>query len=177
MSTLLKLVKAVASVGGVQFASLTYRAKSTNELARYTVILGASYLSCVKRSLDELNTMTFSSELDKQAQVELLASFQETLDKHAIGEKNSAYTKTETYVDTAIDGLKINVNDNSLQLFGLSTAKVVLEPGAHKAVNSKPLTIAKNKIRATLPIGKFREFALDYATLESARVNGNVLEF
>ena len=129
MSTLLDLVKAVATVGGVQFAAITYRAKSTNELARHTIILGASYLACVEKSRAQLAKARFGDPIKKQAQAELLASFQETLDKHAIGQKNSAYTKSEVYVDTVIPGVKINSNDNSLQLFGLSTAKVVLEPG------------------------------------------------
>jgi hypothetical protein len=73
--------------------------------------------------------------------------------------------------------LKVNTVDNSLQLFGLVQSKTVITPGVYKPVNSAAKTIAKNQIRKALPIGKFREFALDSGVIHGARVNGETLVF
>ena len=43
-----------------------------------------------------------------------------------------------------------------------------------KPVKSRPLTVAKNKLRKNLPVGKFREFALEY--LNVVKLNGETLE-
>lgn len=174
--SLKNILSAVAGIGGVQFASLTYTAKGTGEVARHTVILGASYTACIEKSLAALSKARFSCPVKRQAQAELVASFNETLAKHAIGQQNSAYTKAETYVSTDIAGVKLNTVDGSLKLFGLTVGKVVIKPGTYKSVKSAPLTIAKNTLRKRLPVGKFREYAIEAGALESARVNGATLE-
>lgn len=51
-----RLTAAVASVNnGPRFAGVTYRSKESNELARHTLILGASYENTVQTSLDVLS--------------------------------------------------------------------------------------------------------------------------
>jgi hypothetical protein len=52
----------------------------------------------------------------------------------------------------------------------------VLKAGEHKTVNSSPVTVASRKLESNLPIGKFREFALDLSQVEQVKVNGNTLE-
>ena len=172
--SLIELISALGGVNGCRFASLTYTSKEAGETARYNVLLGFSYIESVKNSLAELNAKraTLSGIWNETAADELLASFQKTLDGTQDG-----YTKAATYADTAISGLKVNTVDNSLQLFGLVQSKVVITPGVYKPVNSAPKTIAKNQIRKALPIGKFREFALDSGVIHGARVNGETLVF
>lgn len=175
-----EITKQIATIQGCQFASLTYLTKSTKELARYTVNLGFSYGNLVQKSITELeiliaeNTATWS-ELQKQAAAEVMASLRETVEAHARGEQNSAYTKAGQYIPVA-NGVNINTTDNTVQLFGLLNTKTVLVPGEYKKVNSKPLTVAKNEIRRQLSVSKFREFALDLSQVDSVRVNGNTVE-
>jgi len=90
------------------------------------------------------------------------------------------YTKKDIYEDYKVDGktiqgIKVNKNDGSLKIFGLVTSKVQITPPVtpYKEVKSAPLTIEKNKITKTLPIGRFREFALD--NLAMAKLNGETL--
>jgi hypothetical protein len=173
---LIPLIDLITALGGIehcQFASLTYRSKETQELARHNILLGFSYQTCVEKSLMELEAiMPALSGVDLIAASELAESFRKTL-----AGTQDAYTKAETYAATSISGLKVNTVDGTLQLFGLQQSKTVIEPGTHKTVNSAPKTIAKNKLRKELPVGKFREYALDAETIQGARVNGKTIEF
>ena len=173
---LVSSVSLILALGGIEnctFASLTYCAKESGEVARHNVLLGFNYKNCVEKSLLELEILRPSlSGIDAIAADELLASFTATLAGTQTG-----YTKAATYADTSIRGLKVNTVDNSLQLFGLRQSKVVLREGIFKFVNSSPKTIAKNKLRKALPVGKFKEFAVDSGHFDGMRVNGNVLEF
>jgi len=172
----------LAQAGSAQFASLTYRSKSRNELARFNVTIGANYHSLVERSklalellpISELVEKGVAAELAEKAKQNILASLTKTLEAHARGEQNSDYNKIGLYSPIGTNGLNLNLNDNSIQFFCLVNSKVVLEP-ATKFVNSRPLTIAQNKIKKLLPIGKFREFALDLANVKSVRIDGQTL--
>lgn len=192
--------KIVEIVKQVQFVSFDYRTKikcnakgvqvDGGELSRYTMILGASYLRLLEQSLLALRLFTNRelmaiAEKSKDLMVihfifdarnAVIASLEKSIEAHKAGLQNPDYTKAGQYQQIA-GGLNLNLNDNSLQLFGLVQSKVTLEKGMHKVVNSAPLTIAKNLIRKELPIGKFREFALDLDTVSGARINGSTLEF
>jgi len=175
-----QIAKAISSLKNVQFASLTYLSKSANELARYTVNLGFSYHKAVEKSVTELEILMAENagtwgELEKQAAEEVMASLKKTLEAHAHGEQNDDYTKKDQYVHIG-NGLNLNSNDNTLQLFGLVNSKVVITEGERKAVKSKPLTIAKNKIRKQLSMSKFREFALDESQISGVKINGDSIE-
>lgn len=175
-----QISEAITNIGGSQFVGLTYRTKGTQELARYTINVGASYHSLVEKSLTELEILTEENKttwdgIETLAAVEVTSSLNKTLLAHAEGAQNEDYTKIGQYVPLG-NGLSLNSKDGSLQLFGVLQSKVVLEPGEHKIVNSKPLTIAKNKLKKLLPIDKFREFCIDLNNLESVRINGNTIE-
>jgi hypothetical protein len=168
--------------GKSQFISFTYTSKGTGEIARHTLIAGANYHNLIEKSKLALELMPISElvqagvapDFAEKAKNEILASFDKTLAAHAKGEQNEDYTKRGQYVSLGA-GVNLNLNDNSIQFFGLSHAKVIITPGVYKTVNSRPLTIAKDKIRALLPVSKFREFALDVENLQSARIAGETL--
>lgn len=175
----MSLFKMLQGVTGVQFASLTYRTKATDELARYTLLLGASvenaYAGDLQKVEDALPTLTDS--LDVQAATEIINSLRQSLDK-GIG-NNDAYTLQGVYASTGIPGVFINTNDNALHLRNVFVqSKVVLQEGKpRKPVNSKPLTIAKDNLKKMLGLrsNKLRQFALDNIT--KARVNGDTIVF
>ena len=169
----IEFIRSLGGIEGCQFASLTYTSKESGETARHTVLLGFSYRKSVEKSILELEILRPTlTGIDAIAADELLTSFKKTLDGTQDG-----YTKAETYADTSIKGLKVNTVDNSLQLFGLTQSKVVLTPGAYKVVKSAEKTIAKKKLRKELPVGKFREYALDAGVINGARINGETIEF
>ena len=173
------IVDMISSQAGLaRFASFTYESKSTGEVARYTIQLGFSYRNCLEKSKLALEIESAAlNGLDKQAAEELLNSFVASLN----GTQEN-YTKQDIYVDVSdssgktVQGIKRNINDNSLQIFGLLHSKVQISPPTieDKPVKSRPLTIAKNKLRKDLPVGKFREFALE--NLNVVKLNGETLE-
>jgi hypothetical protein len=176
------LVAEVAKLNGNRFASLTYAAKGTGEIARHTIQLGFSYHNSIENSFALCDTLTAEAcgvadeTLFAEALAEVKASLQKTLDAHALGQQNANYTKADVYVPL-FNGLNVSKTDGSYKLFGLTVAKTVLVSGVHKAVKSAPLTVAKNKIRKDLPVGAFREFAIDESQLALAKINGATIEF
>jgi hypothetical protein len=175
-----QITKAITKIQGCQFASLTYLSKKHGELARYTANFGFSYHQIVEKSVTALEILISENETVwdstwKLAAAELLESFKNTLAAHARGEQNEAYTKKDQYIPLG-GGANLNTSDNSIQLFGLVLTKKVLVEGVYPKVNSAPKTIAKNKIRKMLPVGNFREFAIDLSQVEQMKINGNTIE-
>lgn len=181
MKNTLNIINSVKN-SGVGFASLLYRSKSDESLARYTVNLGFKYINLLEKSISELqakiDNYEFATEIEKQAAGEVMASLQKSLISHQNGQQNEDYTKKGQYTSLG-NGLSIHENPDgktSLQLFGLVQSKKVIEQGLpKKQVNSKPITVAKNAIKKNLSISKFREFALDIGNIQMVKVDGQTL--
>jgi hypothetical protein len=175
-----EITKAVVAIKGCRFASLTYLSKSAGELSRYTANFGFSYHQVVEKSKTELEILMVENEnvwdvVYKEAAAKIMASLTKTLAAHAVGEQNEDYTKKGQYIPLG-NGANLNTKDNSIQLFGLVLTKEVLVKGVYPVVNSAPVTIARRKIEKMLPIGNFREFALDETQVAQMKVNGDVIE-
>ncbi len=147
-------------------------------MSRYTILLGTSYIHLLEKSLLELeiqfNENKFKTELELLAAETIKESLTTSLTEQKKGEQHPDYTKKDLYI-SIVPGLLINPNDSSFQLFGLVQSRTVLIPGIHKKVMSAPLTIAKNEIRKSLPINKFREFALDFDTVQQCKIAGDTI--
>lgn len=170
-------IEAINASGRATFIGITYTAKGTGETARHVLNLGVSYHNAVAKAIHELSCIDRKtlSGLEIEALDNVLGSYQNTLDKAAIGEKNDAYTKADVYIDIC-PGLKMNKNDFTFELHAMSVSKKVLVEGVHKTVASRPLTIAQNKLKKGLAVDKYRSFKLSLEHLESIRIGGNELE-
>ncbi len=174
----MSILEAIASQAGLaRFASFTYTTKTTGETARYTLQLGFNYRNALQRSLMELEIDSqIMSGIEKVAAEELISSFKSSLD----GTQNK-YTKKDIYQPykdkdgRTIQGLKVNSKDGSIKVFGLVHSKVQIAPPVieKKPVDSSELTLAKNRLRKGLPIGKFAEF--DIGHLSVAKIDGETL--
>lgn len=206
-----RLAVAIAKLTGPRFVGVTYRSKESGELARHTLILGASYAELVTKSIESLTLSNgpalggdmlatrshlkavkatdagtaerkaanaqlaaFQASIgaERAASAELAISLYDTLAAINAGTENEAYTKAGLY-ETLCPGLKVSRADGTFELVGLSHSKRVIEAGTFKAVNSSAKTIAKDKLRTSLPIGKFRTLSLDVGALHSVRIGGN----
>ena len=177
-----EITKAVVAIKGCRFASLTYLSKSAGELSRYTANFGFSYHQVVEKSKLELELLMADPVIQaawnedyKTAAAKIMASLNKTLAAHAVGEQNEDYTKRGQYIPIG-NGVNLNTKDNTIQLFGLVLTKEVLVKGTYPVVNSSAVTIARRKIEKMLPIGNFREFALDESQVAQMKVNGDVIE-
>lgn len=171
-----RLVTSLASITGPRFVGVTYRSKSTGELARHTFIIGADYRNTVEKSLVELNRIAPTLHgIDLEAANKVQASLTKSLLAIESGTENPDYTKAGMY-ESICPGLKISLADGSLELCGLSHGKTVIEAGEAKPDTRRPLTVAQDKLKKALPIGKYRTLAIDAGALESVRVGGSEIE-
>jgi hypothetical protein len=172
------VAKRLNELGGkCQFASFVYVSKSSGEKARFTFALGAKYLSLLEASILEMETRPKpTGEIEAQAFENVLASLKKSLEAQSKGEQSEDYTKKGQYLHIA-PNLQLNLNDNTLEISGKLHAKTILEAGQHKTVNSRPLTIAQNAIKNELPVSKWRTLAVDFGAIETAKINGDVIEF
>lgn len=143
---------------GAKFANITYRVKKNNELAKYSMILGASTEVLYEKDIAQLDALypTLEASFDKLACKAIRDSREESLTL-GIG-NNSKYTCADTYVPVeGIPGVRVHKETGTIYVAGLLEHKTILEEGApYPPVNSAPLTIAKRKIEKTLPSGRFR---------------------
>lgn len=174
------LLKQLAAVQGARFASFVYRAKESGELARHTVILGASKEAMYRKDAETLRAALPSlAGLPKDAGEALLASIENSLAK-GIG-NNDAYTHGPEQGDTwlhlsNLPDVKISKNDGSVHLVAPRVSKTVIEAGTFKEVKSRPLTLAKKMLKRELELraDTFRQF--DLYNITTAKMNGETLE-
>lgn len=172
VKSLIVEIKSLAQVGA-RFASLTYTAKGTGEVAKHRLILGVNLARAYRRDLVILKgELPKLSGIPRQSCEELIASLEESL-RVGIG-NNSKYTCREVY-ETISKGLKLHLENGELHVYGFSNGKTVLTPGATKTVKSSEKTIAKNALRKKMKSGKFRQFAL--SEVEGVNVNGKTITF
>jgi hypothetical protein len=167
-----------ATARGASFVGVTYRAKESGELSRYTLAVGVAYLNLVRKSLAEARAVVAENNargsLERKAKADVLRSLRNTLENSKRGEQNDAYTKRGMYAEVAAG---VNVfDDGTFELKGIVVSRKVLEVGVHKQVKSRPLTIAKDAIRKQLSLAKWRTLCLDSGALDSLRAGHKEIE-
>lgn len=171
------LIEQVEQLKGCKLVSFTYRAKGTGELARHTVRMGVDYRKSCEEDILELELrLPALKGIEKIVTEGIIASLKESVKAMDEGRAHKDYTKAGVYRQI-VPGIKINLNDNSLEIHGFQHAKKVLEEGVYKTRKSAPEVVVKGQIEKTLRKGKFRTYCLDKGTIESARINGEELIF
>lgn len=147
-------------------------------MADHQIVFHVSYRTLLQRSVVELNAMQFSDELQLKAKDELLDSFTSSLAKMeetTVEEIEDAYERFFDETGAHIRGIKRHVETGIIHLYGVTVQKRVIkrapEDSSKKEVKSKPLTIAKNKIRAALPVSKWRQYRVKHDQLDRVSVD------
>jgi hypothetical protein len=174
------LISSIEKGKGAKFASFLYRSKGTGELARHTIILGASTETLYQKDIEVLQFLMDAGEFDGirlEAAAAILKSRHESLTV-GVGH-NSAYTHSpengDTYVyPVGLPGIRVHKETGEVYVNGLTEGKVVIEAGEYKVVKSRPLTLAKKEIEKMIPGSRFRQFIL--RNVRTAKLNGEVLE-
>jgi hypothetical protein len=150
-----------------------YRSESS-EVADYSIAFHISYENALKKSIGIISALDLKEPLEVQARFELLDSFAKSLGRGAgspeLEERDPTYSYFKDDDGNYIKGVKMHDATYTLHLYGLVVHKRVLMPGIHKHVNSRPLTIAKDKLRHLCPVGKFRQFKLLSSQVDSVQV-------
>ncbi len=168
---------------GVTTVRLLYTKKQTSECAEYTVQIGRKYLDVLYQSYYQLWNEKLQSririgkpwsELRTEAWNEIHISLLESIEQHQKGQQHPAYTKPDQY-EHICSGLKLNLNDNTLEVCGVVLKKRIVSKGQRKYVKSTELTKAKSKLRKKLVMGKYRTFAVDVNHFLRMEVEKSVL--
>jgi hypothetical protein len=165
------LVALLDGNGSARFATVTYRAKETGELARHTILLNVKRERCLRADLAALTAKLPTLDgIEAEACRELIESITETLTTGS----NSRYTKAGYYDGQGKGNVQVSVKDMAY-LRGYVVGKEVIETGTYKTVKSAPKTIAKNKLRKGLKNTRCREFIIKPENFVLARHDGRVL--
>jgi hypothetical protein len=155
------------------FLSLIGYRNENFEIANYSISFNMSYTNALQRSIATLEGLSLQTDLERQAREELLTSYRKSLSNpEKVEEREPAYTYYVDADDKPIKGIKLHIATGTLHLYGLVSQKRILLPGIYKTVNSKPLTIAKQKLSRLCSVGKFRQFKLTSNNVDSINVQG-----
>jgi hypothetical protein len=152
-----------------------YTAKTSGEVASFSIVFHMSYKTALEKSIVILEQYNAGTELYKVAKEEQLASFRASLAKMEttpIDEIDDGYKRFFNADGQYIKGVKQNIASGELHLYGLCVRKVVHQEGTYKEVKSSEKTIAKAALRRLCPVSHFRNFILNAENVESVRVEG-----
>jgi len=170
-STIFDLLKSFGKNRGSQFISVRGYENSEGEIANFVLNVRTKYETAKQKDIAHLQRILkdgkFENDLQKQAIEELLQGLIKPNENRSKGQ-------TETY--ESIDGypmLKRHIITNELYIYGQRISKKVLIKGNYKTVNSRPLTIEKDKVRKQLRTSKLRLIKLGKE--DELQINGRVI--
>jgi len=139
-------------------------------VARHTVLLNVDRTRCLKVDLASLTALRPSLKgIDGEAADELIKSMNDSLSGF-----NPRYTKHGYYGSHGNGNVQESVK-SVVYIRGYSVKKDVLVEGTYKEVKSRPLTLAKNKLRKEFKANRVREFIVNPDNFKMARHNGKSL--
>jgi len=155
------------------FLTLSKYRNAQGSVADYSIVFHISYKSALEKSIQILQSLPINTEVERQAQEELLESFNRSLNNIHTTDDVSKEAHYATYEDTygnTIKGCKLHRATNTLHLYGRVVNKKVYIPGSYKEKNSRPLTRVKAKMRNKCPVGSFRQFKITPDQVERIQV-------
>lgn len=181
LPALTQLVINTTANKGVGFASILYTNKE-GETAKHLVNINATLSNAKAKDLEVLKAITDKEleaivDAEKSITLEVLIEAKEALIK-SIVDPNANRSNAQIDAYTRInDAMKYHNETGDIYLFALRVRKDVINAVEYKAVNSKPLTVAKRKIEKHLDLKapKFVNFKVDQ--MFTAKLNGDTLEF
>lgn len=173
-----RLFELLANQKTPQFVSIKNYRNDQGEVSDYIINIGTDYGKAKEKDAETLKDVSNLKDIEfgivkdysEEARIALLTALvnptQATLNR-SFGQENAYMTICEN--------VRIHLETGRLFVYGMRVTKTVKVPGVYKHVNSKPLTIAKEKIRNILKATKFREFGMD--KIVEIRLQGETLEF
>jgi hypothetical protein len=145
-----------------------------SEIADYSLAFHFSYENALKRSIETLSKLDLQGDLEKRARMELIDSFAKSLARGSaspeLEDRDPTYTYFQDEDGNYIKGVKYHAGFDIVYLYGLVVHKRVLMPGVYSHKNSRPLTMAKDKLRYCTSVGKFRSFRMTPGQVDSISV-------
>lgn len=144
-----------------------YQNKS-GEQSNFGLVFHIDYTKALMKSLQILLKHQSNTVIQSDAKQELLSSIYDALNNNTQSKSAHAYDLIVDAEGKQINGVKYN--NGAIHLFGFIVKKEVIIEGNYHEVNSKPLTIEKNKLRKLIPISKFRQFKLEEGKFQEINI-------
>jgi len=154
-----------------RFIALNNYENSHGEVSNYTIQLNTNYVNKVHKDIAKLEVLKCESEIAEKARISLLNSLQKNLNPETASAQSKAQKNAYYHVDKNV---KINKTNGDIYINGMLIQKTVLINGVYPEVNSRPLTIEKNKIKKELLTSKYRQFFL--RGIPELHMNGKVIK-
>ncbi len=170
-STIFDLLMNLGKARGTQFVSVKGYENSEGEIANFVLNLGSKYENAKKKDIAKLQAILKVGKFETALQKEAVES---VLNGLINPNQNRSKGQTETY--ETIEGfpmLKRHIATGDLYIYGQRISKKVIVKGNYKTVNSKPLTIEKEKVRKGLSTSKLRLIKLGKE--DQIKVNGRII--
>ena len=158
---------------GVSMVSIRGYQNSHGEISNNKVNIGASLERAKAKDIISLRGIDLTQfrgidlEVLEEARVSLISSFESP-------SENRSKAQIEAYT-IITRGVKVHNVTGEIYVYGLRIEKTVVIEGTYPEVKSKPLTIAKNKIRKTLKSTKFTQYKI--SSISEIRVSGEEISF
>jgi hypothetical protein len=160
---------------GATFMTFLYTSKGTGETSKYQINFGIDYKAACDHDRKALVAYVPSNELEIQAKEEMMKSLTETLEEGV----SSAYTQKDTF-ETLGKGVRQHKENGMIYIYGYVQNKEQVEPPTKekKAVNSRPLTLAKKDIEKACDFkrNRFAQFIIDPIHIGGIKVKGDIIE-
>ena len=159
---------------GSTFLTLKGYRNEYGEVANYSIIFHMSYTNALMKSIAIIQQYIPINDVYARAKNELLDSFQNSLNKikeTPIEDLDDGYIRFFDENSNYIKGIKLHAATETLHIYGLVSQKRILLPGNYPKKNKRELTIAKDKLKAMCPVGKFRQFKILPQNVDSISVD------
>jgi hypothetical protein len=177
----LTLLLAAKTIKGTSFIGVNNYTNAKGEVSNQTILGGILFANVLLNDFNALkdNKDTILKELEKshpialidQAYNELLESLEKRLSSDEIkaelrSQGDATIMRSDAQIDAYIQltkGVKLHKETLQIHVFGLVVRKKVIIPIEYKAVNSRELTIVKNKIQKLCDFkqAKYRTFIFE----------------
>jgi len=151
---IIKLKEKLNNYSGGFFSVKNYK-NQNGEISNYLLNVKVNIDTLKKKDVEKLNSFVPENDLQAKAKEELLNSLTNPSD----ATKNRSEGQKNAYVYVS-DGIKLHTETMKLFFVGQRVKKTIVVNGVYPAVNSRPLTIEKNKIKKTLSSPNYRQFQI-----------------
>ena len=171
------------SLKGAKFITVNGYVNGQGEIANHNINVNVNIENAKKADLETLLNFTMKQTLEiaekvdtdietvQKAVAEMIVSAQRNLSDNPT---NQSKGQTNAYVGIS-KGLRLHLENESLQVYGFKNSKTVLVEGEPKAkTNSSKKTLAKNAIKRNFKMSQFRQLTLKKCS--SVSVTGDTIQ-
>lgn len=145
---------------GSQFISVMGYINNYGERSNFGLVFHVDYMKAVKKAVNLWWAYNPKTHLEKQARVELINSYVDTLRGFSHSTSAHAYDRICDANGKLVKGVKWWRRGEEVHLWGFVVNKLILDDAEYPEDNRLPLTLSKQKLLRMTSIGRFRQYKL-----------------